>query len=171
MKSNSIWVAVVADKKSLKKFDVEVSTKDGVHTVEIPDEILENSTPLWEDFVIGKFFDLAPHVVKVHMVLNKIWRYGDPSTKVEVYEVNATTMRFKVSSHKAREKILRRGMWNIVGVPKIVSKLSPKVEDEKQEEEAILMWVHLEKVSLHIYSWEGLSFVTSPVGLPVKLHP
>lgn len=43
------------------------------------------------------------------MVLNKIWRYGDPATKVEVYEVNATTMRFKVSSQKAREKILRRG--------------------------------------------------------------
>lgn len=168
--TKSSWVEVATDKKALKRYDVEVSTKDGVHMIEIPDEILENSTPLWEDFVVGKFLDLAPHVAKVHMVLNKIWRYGDPSTKVEVYEVNPTTMRFKVSSHKAREKILRRGMWNIVGVPMIVSKWSPKVEDEKQEEEAIPMWVHLEKVPLHMYSWEGLSFVTSPVGLPVKLH-
>ena len=169
-KSNLSWVSVAADKKALKKYEVEVSTKDGVQTVEIPDEILENSTPLWEDFVVGKFLDPAPHVAKVHMVLNKIWRYGDPSVKVEVYEVNDTTMRFKVSSSKAREKILRRGMWNIVGVPMIVSKWSPSVESEKQEEEAIPMWVHLEKVPLHMFSWEGLSFVTSPVGFPVKLH-
>ncbi|KAL0699590.1 hypothetical protein Bca4012_055712 [Brassica carinata] len=165
------WVKAVMDKKQLRKYEVEVSNKDGVHMVEIPDEVLENTTPLWEDFVVGKFLDLAPHVAKVHMVLNKIWKYGDSSTKVEVFEVNATTMRFKVSSRKAREKILRRGMWNIVGVPMIVSKWTPEAEGEDQKEEAIPMWVHLEKVPLHMYSWEGLSFITSTVGIPVKPHP
>lgn len=170
-KSVPSWVAVAADKKALKKYEVEVSTEDGVHTVEIPDEILENSTPLWEDFVVGKFLDQAPHVAKVHTVLNRIWRYGDLDTKVEVYEVNTTTMRFKISSHKAREKVLRRGMWNILGVPMVVSKWTPRTEDEQQEEEAIPMWVHIEKVPLHLFSWEGLSFVASPVGFPVKLHP
>lgn len=85
--------------------------------------------------------------------------------------MNATTMRFKVSSQKAREKIIRRGMWNIVGVPMLVSKWSPKSEEGKQEDDAIPMWVHLEKVPLHMYSWEGLSFITSTVGLPVEPHP
>lgn len=165
------WVEVAQEKKVLKKYTVEMSSKDGKHTVEIPDEVLENSTPLWEDFVIGKFLDIAPHVAKVHMVLNKIWKYGDSTTKVDVYEVNPTTMRFKVSGQKAREKILRRGMWNIAGVPMIVTKWSPKAEDEKQKEEAIPMWVHLEKVPLHMYSWEGISFFTSTIGHPVKLHP
>lgn len=33
------------------------------------------------------------------------------------------------------------------------------------------MSVLLDKVPLNMYSWEGLSFVTSPVGFPVKLHP
>lgn len=51
---------------------MEVSNKDGVNMVEIPDEILDNSTPLWDDFVVGKVLDLVPHVAKVHMVLNKI---------------------------------------------------------------------------------------------------
>lgn len=165
------WVKVAQEKKVLRKYDVEILNKDGVHTVEIPDEVLENPTPLWEDFVVGKFLDLAPHVAKVHMVLNRIWKYGDPSTRVEVYKVNSTTMRFKVSSLKAREKILRRGMWNIAGVPMVVQKWSPKSEEEKQEEEAVPMWVHLEKVPLHMYSWEGISFFTSTVGFPVKLHP
>lgn len=165
------WIEVAKEKKILKKYKVEMLSKDGKHTVEIPDEVLENSTPLWDDFVIGKFLDTAPHVAKVHMVLNKIWKYGDAETKVDVYEVNPTMMRFKVSSQKAREKILRRGMWNIAGVPMVVTKWTPRAEDEKQEEEAIPMWVHLEKVPLHMYSWEGLSLFTSTVGHPVKLHP
>lgn len=105
-----LWSKVAQEKKVLKKYEVEISNQDEIHTVEIPDEIIENSTPLWEDFVVGKFLDLAPHVAKVHMVLNKIWKYGDSTTKVEVYEVNPTTMRFKVLSQRAREKILRRGM-------------------------------------------------------------
>lgn len=127
--------------------------------------------PLWEDFVVGKFLDVAPHIAKVHMVLNKIWSYGDPSTKVEVYVVNATTMRFKVSNPKAKEKILKRGMWNIAGIPMIVTKWTPKSEEEQQEEKAIPMWVHLKKVPLYMYSWEGLSFITSTVGIPDRLHP
>ena len=165
------WVSVAQDKKVLKKYVVEVSSKDGLHTVEIPDDVLTTSTPLWEDFVVGKFLDVSPHVAKVHMVLNKIWKYGDTSTKVDVIEVNATTMRFKVSNPKAREKIMRRGMWNIAGVPMVVTKWSPRSEEEKQEEEAIPMWVHLHRVPLHMFSWEGLSFITSAVGFPVKLHP
>ncbi|XP_048612818.1 uncharacterized protein LOC125586942 [Brassica napus] len=168
---NQIWVTAAQDKKQLRKYEVEVSQKDGVIMVEIPEGIVENSTPLWEDFVVGKFLDLAPHVAKVHMVLNKIWKYGDQSTKIEIFEVNPTTMRFKVSSPKAREKIIRRGMWNVVGVPMIVTKWTPTTEEEAQKEEAIPMWVHLEKVPLHMYSWEGLSFITSTVGLPVKPHP
>lgn len=165
------WVDVAQDKKVLKKFDVEVSNKDGLHSVMIPEDALKTSTPLWEDFVVGKFLDISPHVAKVHMVLNKIWKYGDASMKVEVYEVNATTMRFRVSSPRAREKILRRGMWNIAGVPMVVTKWTPRTEEEKQEEEALPMWVHLQGVPLHMYSWEGLSFITSAVGFPDRLHP
>lgn len=159
------------NKKCLKKYDVEISGKEEKHTVEIPDDVISDSTPLWKDFVVEKFLDFAPHVAKVHMVLNKIWSYGDVASKVKVYEVNATTMRFRVPNLKAREKILKRGMWNIAGVPMVVTKWSPKTEEEKQEESAIPMWVHVKKVPLRMYSWEGLSFITSAVGYPDRLHP
>ena len=160
------WVSAVKDKKVLQKYDIDVSMKDGKHTVEVPDEVISDSTSLWEDFIVGKFLDLAPHVAKVHMVLNKIWSYGELDLKVEVYEVNATTMPFRVSNPKARAKVLRRGMWNISGVPMVVAKWTPK-----QEEEMIPMWVHLRKVPLPMYSWKGLSFITSTVGFPARLHP
>lgn len=171
VKESKSWVSVAEDKKRLKKYEVRVLTKEGKHSVAIPEEILTDSTPLWDDFVVGKFMDLAPHMAKVHMVVNKIWRYGELASSVDVYEVNVTTMRFRISNPKAREKVLKRGMWNIVGVPMVVTKWTPKSEEEKQEENEIPMWVHLRKVPLHMYSWQGISFMTSTVGFPDKLHP
>lgn len=165
------WVVVAEDKKSLKKYEVEVSTQDGKHKVMIPDEVLVDSTPLWDDFVIGRFLYLAPHMAKVHMVVNKIWKYGELDSKVDVYDEDATTMRFRILNLKAREKILKRGMWIIAGVPMVVTKWIPKTEEEKQEETSIPMWIHLKKVPLHMYSWQGISFMTSTVGFPDRLHP
>lgn len=52
----------------------------------------------------------------------------------------------------------------------IGSKWTPTTEEEDHKEEAIPMWVHLEKVPLHMYSWEELSFITSTVGFSVKPH-
>lgn len=74
--------------------------------------------------------DIAPHIAKVHMVVNKIWSYGDSSSKVEVYDVDAKTMRFKISNLKAREKVIKRGMWNIPGVTMVVKKWTLKAEEE-----------------------------------------
>lgn len=66
------WVSVAQDKKCLKKYDVEISTKNGKHTVEIPYDVLTNAAPLWEAFLVWKFLNVSPHVAKVHMVLKKI---------------------------------------------------------------------------------------------------
>lgn len=165
------WASKVKDKRVLRKYEVDIVLKDGKNKVEFPEDILSETTPLWEEFVVGKFLDLAPHIAKVHMVVNKIWSYGDSSSKVEVYDVDAKTMRFKITSMKAREKVIRRGMWNIAGVPMVVKKWTPKAEEETPEEEAIPMWVHLRKIPLHTFSWEALSFMTSTVGFPVRLHP
>ncbi|KAL0796183.1 hypothetical protein Bca101_067560 [Brassica carinata] len=170
-KEKQSWASVAKEKKVLKKFEVEITSKDGKNKVVFPDDIVANSTPLWEDFVVGKFLEIAPHIAKVHMVVNKIWSYGDSSSKVDVYDVNAKTMRFKIPNPKAREKVIKRGMWNIAGVPMVVKKWTPSTEEEKQEEEAIPMWVHLRKIPLNTFSWEALSFMMSTVGFPVHLHP
>lgn len=33
------------------------------------------------------------------------------------------------------------------------------------------MWVHVKNVPLKMFSWQGLSYVTSPLGVPTRLHP
>lgn len=40
------WVTAAQNKKSLKKFEVAISTQDGKHKVVIPDEVLADPTPL-----------------------------------------------------------------------------------------------------------------------------
>lgn len=51
--SNS-WVNVAQEQRSLKKYDVEVLKNDGVDSVVVPDEVFQDPSPLWEDFLIGK---------------------------------------------------------------------------------------------------------------------
>lgn len=62
-------------------------------------------------------------------------------------------------------------MWNIGNIPLVVTKWTPDELKEKPEIQSIPMWVYLKNVPMHLFSWQGLSFITSAVGHPVKLHP
>lgn len=75
--------------------------------------MIENSIPPWEDFLIGKFISTAPHVATIHVIVNKIWPLGDKTIKVDVFVVDATTVKFWIKDSSVRARILRRGMWNI----------------------------------------------------------
>ena len=163
------WVDVAQDKKVLKKYDVEVSNKDGLHSVMIPEDAIKSSTPLWEDFVIENFLEDALHIANVHVIVNTIWAFGDKTQKLDVYEMDAKMMRIRITSEKVREKVVRRGMWNIAGVPMVVTKWAPEGEDSMKK--MLPLWVHLTNVPMSMYSWEGLSFITSLVGVPDHLHP
>lgn len=167
-KDNS-WVKVAQGKQVMKKYDLDILISDGKRSVEVPAEIVEKSNPLWDDFVIARFLETSPHIAKVHMIVNKIWAFGETSQKLEVFEMDEKTMRIRITSEKIRDKVVRRGMWNIAGVPMVVSKWSPDVED--LNESLIPLWVHLKGVPMNMYSWEGLSFMTSAVGIPDHLHP
>ena len=51
----------------------------------------------------------------------------------------------------------------------VVSKWSPKEDEMKVK--LIPLWVHLKGVPLSMYSWEGMSFITSAAGVPDHLYP
>ena len=53
----------------------------------------------------------------------------------------------------------------------VLMKWSPVTEKEKPLVQLIPMWVHIKNVPLNMILWQGLSFVTSPIGSPVRLHP
>lgn len=56
VQARSTWSAIVQKKQELKKFDVEIEEIYGVQTIRIPDDVFEDSPPLWDDFLIEFFF-------------------------------------------------------------------------------------------------------------------
>lgn len=103
------YSAVVQRKETLSKHKFEVNLVDGNPTAQIPDDIFVDSAPLWEDFLIGKFTSsTAPHVAKIHVIMNKIWTHGDKTMKIDVFTVNETTVKFRIREKANRERILRR---------------------------------------------------------------
>lgn len=118
--------------------------------------------------------DPAPHVSRIHILVNKIWPLGNNNIKIDVFPVNERTVKFQIRDELTRKRILRWGMWNIAGIPLIVSKWSPADEEEDEDEQEIKilpMWVTLKNVPRKLYSWKGIGFIASSVGKPVRLHP
>ncbi|KAF8050283.1 hypothetical protein N665_2005s0001 [Sinapis alba] len=145
----------------LKKYEVDVEMIDGVGSVEVPKEIFKDASPSWEDFLIAK----------VDATVNKIWALSDKTQMIEVFEVNSTTMKFRITNSVVRNRILRWGMWNLAQVPVVMSKWTPFLEDAQPAMKSIPLWVHLRNVPMDMYSWKGLSFFASPVGVTDRLHP
>ena len=71
------WVSVAQRKQVLKKFEFEMLESESKKSIEVPSAIIEKGNPLWEDFVVARFLETTSHVAKVHMIVNKIWAFGE----------------------------------------------------------------------------------------------
>lgn len=78
--------------------------------------------------------------------------------KIDVFTVNATTVKFRIREGSVQARILHRGMWNIAEIPMVVSKWSPVVEEAQPEIKSIPMWVKLKNVPSQMFSWDGIGF-------------
>lgn len=161
----------VRNRPTLFKHDLNVTIVDGDSIVQVPDEIFEDAAPLWDDLIIGRFPSTAPHVAKVHVIVNKIWSLGDKSIKIDAFAASENTIKFRIRDSSVRAMVLRRGMWNIVDRLMIVSKWSPVIEDSQPELQVLPMWVTVKNIPNSMFTWKGISFLTSALGEPKRLHP
>lgn len=160
---------MVKNRPSLAKHNFQISVEDG-GVVIVPYEILDDA-PFWEDFLVGQFLPAALHVTKIHVIVNKIWPIGDKTIKIDVFVVSDKMVKFRIRDATFRSRILRRGMWNIVDIPMIVSNWTPIVEDAQPEIKTILMWITIKNVPHTMFLWKGLGFLASAVGESKRLHP
>ncbi|KAL0734326.1 hypothetical protein Bca4012_010536 [Brassica carinata] len=166
------WVKAVKNGPSLSEHAFDVEMEEGKEVVKVPDAVFQDSVPLWDDLLEGRFLAPAPHVAKIHIIVNKIWPLGDPSIKIDVFAVNEVTVKFRIKDMATRTRILRRGMWNIANIPMVLSKWAPVVEEEEEEEiKVVPMWITMRNVPHKMFSWKGLGFIASAVGKPKRLHP
>jgi len=91
--------------------------------------------------------------------------------KIDVIVMNNTTVRFRIKDDRMRSRVLRRGMWNLRGVPVVLSKWTPIADMEQEEVKTIPLWVIVKNVPPKYFSWKVLKAITSPLGVPQKLHP
>ncbi|XP_010413079.1 PREDICTED: uncharacterized protein LOC104699473 [Camelina sativa] len=139
-------------------------------TVRLPNEVFDETHPLWKDFLVGRFLAKTPFVGGIHALVNKIWTLGDKTIKIDVFVVDNTTVRFRIRDERMRSRVLKRGMWNLCGVPVVLSKWSPIAELEPEEIKTVSIWVIVKNVPPKYFSWEVLSAITSPLGTPKQLH-
>ncbi|WZY98447.1 uncharacterized protein LOC117125777 [Brassica rapa] len=169
---NPSWVKVAENGPSLSEHVLEIGVSEGQEVVEVPDDVISQSVPLWDDLLEGRFLDKAPHVAKIHFIVNKIWPLGDKSIRIDVYVVNDRTVKFRIKDEATRKRVLKRGMWNIANIPLVLSKWAPEEEEEEVEEiKTIPMWITMKNVPRRMFSWKGLGFIASAVGKPKRLHP
>lgn len=166
------YANAVNNKPSLTQFNVPVEVINGKSKVKVPEDFNDEEVPLWEDFLAGHFpSNAAPHVGKIHVIVNKIWNFGDKSIQIDVQRVNNSTVKFCIRNEAVRSYVLRRGMWNICALPMMVSKWSPIAEEAQAELQTMPMWVVMKNVPHSMFHWKGLSYIASPVGVPKRLHP
>ncbi|KAF3576346.1 hypothetical protein DY000_02032563 [Brassica cretica] len=63
------WVDVAQETKVLKKYNLNITDLEGKLNVEIPNEVVINTNPLWD-------LDTTRHIARIHAVMNKICRDG-----------------------------------------------------------------------------------------------
>lgn len=144
---------------------------NGVARVSIPDDIVDEASPLWERFVVGYFMGDAPYIGKIHATVNRIWTSSSNSSRIDVQFLSPTSVLFRIDSAATRARVLKRRYWHISDIPVVVSEWRPETANERPELSAMPLWVDLSGVPGHMFSQKGLRYLGDITGNFVRLHP
>lgn len=166
------WVSKVqGSPMSIANYQPDFEVVDGIAKVLIPEELIDTSVPLWKSFVVGYFMGEAPHVGSIHATVNRIWTVREKTSNIDVQFINKTTVLFRIENPSTRAHVLQRRYWHIANVPLVINEWNPSTASAPPDQSLMLLWVDLKDVPAHLYSRQGLSFLSSTVGKFVKLHP
>ncbi|KAG7536617.1 hypothetical protein ISN44_As13g005530 [Arabidopsis suecica] len=144
---------------------------NGVARVSVPSGIVDESVPLWRNFVetllsctpiqsIASVFELVNGVARVYVPFG-------------IVDESAPLWRNSVAGFLwvTRPMMLKRRYWHIADIPLVVNEWSPEMIQERPNLSAMPLWVDLKGVPGHLFSHIGLRFLTDITGNFVKLHP
>lgn len=170
--TKSLWQMVQSDKHPVASNKVsDVKVINGVAKAAIPPELLENSQPLWTNYIIGYFIGDAPHIGKVHATINRLWSTPDRALKIDAQFLNPKAVLFRIENGQVRSRVLRRQFWHIADVPVVVNEWNPRNSSLKPDLSSMPIWVDLKNVPDYLFSNPGLMFLGNIVGDAQKLHP
>ncbi|KAG2329568.1 hypothetical protein Bca4012_020878 [Brassica carinata] len=138
------------------RFSPVADVHGSVASVDLPEELLVNSKPLWSAYIVGHFMGDAPHIGKVCAIVNRIC---------------PKTVLFRIDNPQLKARVLKRNFWHIADIPIVVQEWSPKTASARPDLTAVPLWVDLTGVPDHLFSQNGLTFFGDTIGRTVKLHP
>lgn len=143
----------------------------GIASVDLPEALLSDSQPLWSAYIVGHFMGDAPHIGKVHAIVNRIWSFPDRPAKIDAQFISPKTVLFRIDNPQLKDRVLKRTFWHIADIPIVVREWSPKTASAQPDLTAVPLWVDLFGVPDHLFSQNGLTFFGDTIGRTVKLHP
>ncbi|CAF1927694.1 unnamed protein product [Brassica oleracea var. botrytis] len=158
-------------KRSHGDVQPEVEVVNGVASIQIPEEIFDESELLWKIYVVGYFIGDAPHVGPVHATVNCIWSSPKAGSKIDVQFIEKNTVLFRIDNSSMRDRVIQRKYWHIADVPLVVSVWSPESALHPPDHSAMPLWVDIKGVPNALYSHKGLKCLSRAIGGFVKLHP
>ncbi|KAG2295456.1 hypothetical protein Bca52824_042125 [Brassica carinata] len=118
--------------------------KGGVASVGVPEELLSDSKPLWSAYIVGHFMGNAPHIGKVHAIVNRIWSFPDKPAKIDAQFISPRTVLFCIDNPQLKERVLKRIFWHIADIPIVVREWSPATASAQPDLTAVPLWVDLQ---------------------------
>ncbi|RID79609.1 hypothetical protein BRARA_A02334, partial [Brassica rapa] len=143
----------------------------GVASVDLPEELLSDYKPLWSAYIVGHFMGDAPHIGKVHAIVNRIWSFPDRPATIDAQFISPRTVLFRIDHPQLKDRVLKPTFWHIADIPIVVREWSPKTASAQPDLTAVPLWVDLQGVPDHLLSHNGLTFFGDTIGHTVKLHP
>lgn len=111
------------------------------------------------------------HGGTIHATVNRIWTVLEKESRIDVQFINKTTVLFRIDSQQIREHVLKRRYWHIANVPLVINEWNPATAQAPPDLSAMPLWMDLKGVPAHLFSYQGLSFLSSSAGNIIKLHP
>lgn len=160
------WAAVA--KSAMKGYSLSYippTMVDGKPVVTISEEILEDTNPLWLECIVGYFVGKKLPFKLTEKAVQSLWG-------PQVTDVLANTdgfFFFHVPDEAFRRKILDGGPITIFRVPMILQQWHPSLKLEKNQHQALPVWVKLRNFPYALWSASGISAVASPIGKPLHV--
>ncbi|CAN6828846.1 unnamed protein product, partial [Brassica oleracea] len=97
LSQKALYSAVASDQNEPSiHFSPEVVMQEGVAVVDLPEEVTNDSKPLWESYVVGHFIGDPPHIGKVHATVNRLWTTKEKPSMIDAQFIAPKTALFRI---------------------------------------------------------------------------
>lgn len=138
--------------------------KEGV--LVCPQDIREKAKLIWADQLVGMFLENPPPFSQVKIAVERRWR---PKGSIEVTS-NGEYFLLKFTNQEDRDVALETGPFKIRDKLMVTKPWKEDLTCLKKERTTIPVWIHMYNVPTCMWTKEGLSYIGSMVGKPVRFY-